>query len=63
MNETKCRVCLEECGDMICSKCDNEYAEWLETMGYVVGEFDDKNHPNYIEKPHAGTKWAVLGRA
>lgn len=60
MNETMCRVCGTECGDLICADCDNEYAEWLDEMGFVVGEFDAYDHPNFVPDPRKGTKWAVL---
>lgn len=63
--EHKCKVCGEVYFDIIdmehiCTDCDNEYAEWLDEMGYVVGEFDRYDSPNFVPKPRKGTKWEAL---
>lgn len=60
-----CKVCEKDYKDSIeeqfwCSDCDNEYAEWVEQKGYVVGEFDDRSHPNYVIEPRKGTKWEKM---
>lgn len=57
-----CKVCNKPYEDnidwqFICTDCENEYAEWLDEMGYVVGEFDDRTHPKYVPDCHKGTKW------
>ena len=41
----------------ICTNCENEFAEYLDAKGLVVGEFDDRSHPNYQPEPFKGTKW------
>ena len=58
----QCIVCKGIAIDTICNRCDDEYAEWLESKGYKVGEFDNPGHPGYVAEPHKGTKWKVLGR-
>jgi hypothetical protein len=65
MHTCTCDICHKEFKDtwdecFICTDCDNEYAEWLAEMGYVVGEFDDKSHPKYKPDALRGTKWEVL---
>jgi hypothetical protein len=60
-----CKVCEKSYEDTLdeqfwCSDCDNEYAEWLDEMGYVVGEFDAYDHPNFVAEPHKGTKWEKM---
>ena len=57
-----CKVCQKSYQDTIdeafwCTDCDNEFAEWLDEMGYKVGEFDDRDHPNYKPDALKGTKW------
>lgn len=58
----QCIVCKGVAIDTICADCDNEYAEWLESKGYEVGEFDRYDSPQYVPDPHKGTKWEVLDR-
>lgn len=58
----ECKVCKAQYEDtsdepFICVDCEDEYAEWLEEMGYVVGEFDCYDHPNFKPDAHKGTKW------
>ena len=65
--EFTCRVCNEGYEDSIdmefmCVDCENEYAEWLDEKGFIVGEFDAYDHPDFVPDPHAGTKWAVLDK-
>lgn len=55
-----CKICKTGAPDFICHNCDNEYAEWLEEQGLVVGVFDDPRHPGYVAEPHKGTKWEAL---
>jgi hypothetical protein len=61
----ECLVCKEKYEDGIdfqfaCTDCENEYAEWLEEKGLVVGEWDDKDHPKYQPDALKGTKWEVF---
>jgi hypothetical protein len=60
-----CKVCSKPYEDSVdeafmCANCEDEYSIWLEDQGYVIGEFDDIRHPNYVPNPRAGTKWEVL---
>lgn len=60
-----CRVCglpYEDTIEMahICTDCDNEFAEWIDEMGYKVGEFDCYDHPNFVPDAFKGTKWEKL---
>lgn len=65
IHKCTCKVCKEGFMDtwedcFICTDCDNEYAEWLDEKGLVVGEFDAYDHPNYQPDVHKGTKWEML---
>jgi hypothetical protein len=62
IHQHTCKVCKKPYEDLIdeafwCTDCDNEYADWLDEMGLVVGEFDDRMHPNFQPDVHIGTKW------
>jgi protein-arginine kinase activator protein McsA len=62
LHEHTCKVCGETYEDTLdeqfwCTDCDNEFAEWLDEMGYVVGEFDTYDHPNFKPDALKGTKW------
>ena len=57
-----CTVCNTPYEDTInmqylCTDCENEYAEWIEEKGLVIGEFDCFDHPNFQPDVHKGTKW------
>jgi hypothetical protein len=57
----KCYYCEDGSGNIedlhICTDCDNEFAEFLEQRGLVVGEFDNRSHPNFQPDALKGTKW------
>lgn len=41
----------------MCVDCENEFAEFLDSKGLVVGEFDDRTHPNFQPDALKGTRW------
>lgn len=43
----------------ICVDCDNEYAEYIDSKGWVVGEFDCFDHPDYVPDAFKGTKFDI----
>jgi Zn finger protein HypA/HybF involved in hydrogenase expression len=54
----KCKVCGQDYRDtsedpFLCVDCENEYADWIEENGFVIGVFDVKGAPDV----HKGTKW------
>jgi len=62
MYQHTCKTCGAPYEDswevrFICTDCENEYAEWIEEKGLVIGEFDCKSHPNFQPDVHKGTKW------
>lgn len=57
-----CKVCERTYEDTIdeafwCADCDNEFAEFLDANGLIVGEFDDRSHPKFKPDALKGTKW------
>jgi hypothetical protein len=62
MKRAKCPYCGETYEDIvegidICIECENEYAEFIDSKGWVVGEFDCFSHPDYVPDAFKGTKW------
>lgn len=56
-----CTVCGQKYRDsseepFLCGGCEEEYSEWIEENGFVIGEFDVKGAPDVWK----GTKWEKM---